>query len=211
MNLASFFDINTIAFTLFGYPMSYLELVGTIFNLWSVWLVGRGRISNWPIGLIGVVLFFVLFYQIQLYADTFEQVYYFFTGIYGWWHWSRPADQVAIKPRYSSRNYNLLALGVTLVGTLMLAYIIGNIDQWLPQYFPVPASYVYIDSLTTVMSFTATILMAQRRIECWYYWITVDVIAIWLYAVKGTLLVALLYAIFLVLAINGWRLWRKAR
>lgn len=209
MDLASFFDINTIAFTLFDYPMSYLELVGTIFNLWSVWLVGRGKVSNWPIGLIGVVLFFVLFYQIQLYADTFEQVYYFFTGIYGWWHWSRPADQATIKPRYSSRNDNLLALGITVVGTLVLAWIIGNIDQWLPQYFPEPASYVLIDSLTTVMSFTATILMAQRRIECWYYWITVDVIAIWLYAVKGTLLVALLYAIFLVLASNGWRLWRK--
>ena len=209
MDLASFFDINTIAFTLFDYPMSYLELVGTIFNLWSVWLVGRGRISNWPIGLIGVILFFVLFYQIQLYADTFEQVYYFFTGIYGWWHWSKPKEQAA-KPRYSSGNYNLLALGITVVGTLILAFIIGNLDQWLPAYFPAPATYVLIDSLTTVMSFTATILMAQRRIECWYYWITVDVIAIWLYSVKGTLLVALLYAIFLVLASNGWRLWRKA-
>ncbi len=209
MDLASFFDINTIAFTLFDYHMSYLELVGTIFNLWSVWLVGRGKVSNWPIGLIGVVFFFVLFYQLRLYADTFEQVYYFFTGIYGWWHWSRPADQSAIKPRYSSHNDNLLALGITVVGTLVLAWIIGNIDQWLPQYFPEPASYVLIDSLTTVMSFTATILMAQRRIECWYYWITVDVIAIWLYAVKGTLLVALLYGIFLVLASNGWRLWRK--
>lgn len=209
MDLTSFFDINTIAFTLFKYRMSYLELAGTIFNLWSVWLVGRGRISNWPIGLIGVVLFFVLFYQIQLYADTFEQVYYFFTGIYGWWHWSRPKEQ-ATKPRYSSGNYNLLALGITVVGTLILALIIGNLDQWLPAYFPEPATYVLIDSLTTVMSFTATILMAQRRIECWYYWITVDVIGIWLYTVKETLLLALLYAIFLVLASNGWRLWRKA-
>ena len=71
----AFFSVNTIAFTIPGYSISWLELVGTIFNLVCVILAARRNIWNWPIGLIGVMLFGVLFYQINLYADVFEQVY----------------------------------------------------------------------------------------------------------------------------------------
>ena len=81
--LLAFFDVNNIAFTLLGYPISWLEFVGTIFNLVCVLLVARRHILNWPIGLVGVVLFGVLFYQINLYADVAEQIYYFVTGIMG--------------------------------------------------------------------------------------------------------------------------------
>jgi hypothetical protein len=61
--------VETVFVTVFGYPMSYLELAGTVFNLWSVWLVARKSILTWPVGIAGVILFAILFYQIQLYAD----------------------------------------------------------------------------------------------------------------------------------------------
>ena len=61
------------------------------------------------------------------------------------------------------------------------------------------------------MSFTATLLMAWRRIECWIYWIIVDVIGIWLYYVKGVHFISLLYVIFLVLAISGFIGWLGER
>ena len=78
-----FFSVETIAFSVWGYPLSWLELVGTIFNLWSVWLMTRNRILTWPIGIVGVVLFMLLFWQIHLYADFFEQIYYIITGFLG--------------------------------------------------------------------------------------------------------------------------------
>ena len=87
--ITAFFSVNTIAFTILGYSISWLELVGTIFNLVCVILAARRNIWNWPIGLIGVMLFGVLFYQINLYADVFEQVYYLITGISGWYLWAR--------------------------------------------------------------------------------------------------------------------------
>jgi len=67
--------------------MSYLEFVGTLLNLWSVWLVTRNNILTWPVGNIGVIFFAVLFYQIRLYSDLIEQVYFLITGFYGWWAW----------------------------------------------------------------------------------------------------------------------------
>ncbi|MFN7728166.1 MAG: nicotinamide mononucleotide transporter [Bdellovibrio sp.] len=55
------------------------------------------------------------------------------------------------------------------------------------------------------------ILMAHRRIECWIYWVIVNLISIWLYATKGVMLISLLYVLFLVLAIFGWRAWTQER
>ena len=87
----------------------------------------------------------------------------------------------------------------------------GRVHLWLPRVFPEPASYPYLDAFTTVMSFVANIIMAHKKIECWALWIAVDVIGIGLYAAKGVYLVAILYAIFLCLAIQGFRQWLRIR
>ncbi len=58
--MLQFFSVDTIAFDVFGYPLSYVELIGTIFNLWSVWLVTRRRIETWPVGLVGITLFLLV-------------------------------------------------------------------------------------------------------------------------------------------------------
>jgi nicotinamide mononucleotide transporter len=166
------FSVNTVAVTVLGYPLSYVELLGTLFNLWSVWLVARNRILSWPIGIVGVVLFLVLFYQIQLYADTFEQVYYLFASLYGWWYWARSSDPgvgLTQRPRWSDRRTILLVAAGTLLLSLVVGAVIGRLHLWLPALFPVAASFVALDALTTVMSFTAMILMARRRVECWIY------------------------------------------
>ena len=83
-------------------------------------------------------------------------------------------------------------------------------QEAMPQeQVPEPASYPFLDALTTVMSFTATWLMAQKRVECWYYWIAVDLIGIVLYAVKGVRFIALLYVVFLFMAAAGLLGWKR--
>jgi nicotinamide mononucleotide transporter len=50
--------------------------------------------------------------------------------------------------------------------------------------------------------------MAQKRVQCWPLWIAVDVIFVGLFIYKGMYLTATLYALFLLLAVQGWREWR---
>ena len=64
-----YLNINTIIFTIGDYQMSYIEFVGTLFNILCVYLVSKNKIRNRPVGLIGSLLYVALFYQIQLYAD----------------------------------------------------------------------------------------------------------------------------------------------
>ncbi len=213
--LISFFSINYIFFSFLGYQMSYLEFFGTILNLWSVWLVVRNSIWTWPIGNIAVLLFGVLFYQIQLYSDLVEQVYFLITGFYGWWAWLyfRRTNKISGKKElpvtYSSQKSNKVWVVIVAAGTVAMGYTMRHIHLYLPRLFSQPASFPYLDAFTTVMSFAANLLMAYKKIECWYLWIMVDIIGIGLYYAKGVVFVAILYLIFLGLATQGLLNWRK--
>jgi len=214
--IINFFNIDNTFFTLWEYPMSYLEFFGTIFNIICVWLVSRNNIWNWPIGIIGVIFFASLFYQIQLYSDLIEQFYFLVTGFYGWWAWSyykkknkSDDDKKEFKITRSSIKQNSLYVGIVIVGTLIMGYVMGNIHIYFPNVFLLPASFPYLDAFTTVLSFTATILMIFKKIESWPLWILVDIIGIGLYFAKGVVFVSLLYVIFLVLASKGLYNWIK--
>jgi nicotinamide mononucleotide transporter len=209
--MTDFLSINTIAFTVLGYPMSYIELIGTILYLWSVWLISRKHMLTWPVGIISVLLYMSLFYQIRLYSDALEQVYYLVASVYGWWWWSQqgPAADATEGFRYSHRRSGMLVLGITLGIGLALGGLMSQIHEWLPRLFPDAAAFPLLDAVTTVMSFTAMALMAQKRIESWFYWIVVDVIAIGLYYVKDVRFLSVLYVILLGMAINGLLSWHR--
>lgn len=216
MIIADLFSVNTTIFTFWDYQMSYLEFVGTVFNIWCVWLAARKKVLTWPIGLVGIILYMFLFYQIQLYSDLFEQVYFFIMTFYGWWLWTMPAkgktgaDQ-ELKVSFASRNANFIWLAITVFGSIALGFFMSRIHLIFPAYFPVAASLPYWDAFTTVMSFVATILMAKKKIECWYYWILVDIIGIVLYFVKDVRFISLEYVLFLAIAVKGLFDWLKER
>lgn len=206
-------SVNYVAFNFMGYAMSYIELFGTLFYLWSVWLMVRRRMLTWPVGIISVVLYAVLFYQIRLYSDALEQLYYLAASVYGWWRWNKArqvGDKALTGVTYSSSKGIIMALAVTTVLSLIIGALMSRVHLFFPKLFPEPASYPFLDALTTIMSFTAMWLLARMRIESWFYWIVVDGIGIWLYYVKGVRLISLLYVILLCLAINGLVSWVKA-
>lgn len=206
-------DVNTTFFTVMGYPMSYIEFFGTILNVWSVWLTARNKVLSWPVGIVAVALFFFLFYEIRLYSDMVEQVWYVATGFWGWWVWTHPKRKEEtdankeLKISHASLRENLWSAAILVFGTLALGAFMARIHLILPSLFPQPADYSYLDAFTTVMSFVATVLMIRKRMESWYLWILVDVIGIWLYYVKDVHLVALEYVIFLSLAVAGLVKW----
>jgi nicotinamide mononucleotide transporter len=207
-------DVNSIAFSVLGYPLSYLELVGTLLYLWSVWLIARQNALTWPVGIASVLLYLLLFYQIRLYSDALEQVYYLVASCYGWWLWQskRAQSAEAFRPYLSDMRLLIGVLLGTLACGLALGSLMSRIDQIAPTLFPQPAAFPYLDALTTIMSFSAMWLMAQKRLESWAYWIVVDLIGIGLYYVQGVRFLAILYAILLVLAVNGLIGWlRTAR
>ncbi len=215
MYITHLLDINTVIFTIADYPMSYIEFFGTIFVVWCVWLTAKAKVLSWPVGIIGVFLYIFLFYQIQLYSDMIEQVFFLITGFIGWYVWLHPKTSAEankedqLKITVSSLKQNLIYAAIVIAGTAVLTFVVSNLDNWFPQYFPEPAAFPLLDAFTTVMSFMAQWLLVRKKIENWALWIIIDAIAIGLYWSKGVKFVSLEYVLFFFIASYGLVSWIK--
>lgn len=203
-----FLSVNKVMLSIWGYPLSYIEFVGTVLYFASVFLIARKNILTWPIGIISVILYGILFYQIHLYSDMLEQVYYLVISIIGWITWQKQKQNTnSIPAAWSKTKSVVFTAGITMLCTAILTYCVTNFHLWLPKIFQEPASYPFLDAFTTVMSFIAMLLTTRRRIEGWVYWIVVDVIGIGLYWLKDVRFIALQYVFLLGMAVYGLIYW----
>lgn len=187
--------------------MSYIELVGTLFGLLSVYLASRAHILTWPTGIVNEFFLFLLFYQVQLYADMALQIFFFAVTVAGWYNWSRRGGNRSIS-RASNAEMRIMAVCL-LAGTLAAGFLFSSVHLWLPGYFPKAAAYPFPDSFVMVASIIATLLLAQKKIENWFYWIMVNVAGAALYFYKGVYFLGMEYLIFLAMAFWGYAHWRR--
>lgn len=182
--------------------MSWIEIAAVVFGFLCVVLTIRQNIWCWPTGLVQVVLYIVIFYEVRLYSDLILHVIYVGLSLYGWYHWLHGGrDHGALVVTRLSPGARALWVGVVLLGTLGWGYGMATCTD---------AALPYGDAFTTVASLAAQWLMARKRLESWLFWIAVDVVAIGIYWVKDLQLTAGLYAAFLVLAVLGLFEWRRA-
>jgi nicotinamide mononucleotide transporter len=210
----SVFNVRNVFFTVLGYPMSYIELSATLLIVVYVLLITRKIVWAWPLGIVTFSLFAVLFYQVRLYSDFFEQFYYIGNCFYGWYVWlaarkKAEEGEKELAVSYTSGKGRLIA-GVIIAGCgIILGFTMSRIHTWLPALFPQQAAYPYIDATATVMGFVAAALMTHRKIEAWILWLCVNSICIWLYYARNVKFVAILYIFFLALAVNGLITWGR--
>jgi nicotinamide mononucleotide transporter len=210
----NFFNIDNIFFEALGYPMSYLEFFAAITGVVAIWLSAKAVVWYWPVGLINVVLFFFLYYQVRFYPDMSLQVFYFVTNLIGWWRWTHPKAfeedrKHELKVSYMARKQFLVVLVLGIVGTLLVGALADHIHEIFPRIFPEPSAFPYLDSFVTVMSIITTFLVINKKIESWIFWILIDIIATYMYFVKGIRFVALEYLIFCFIAAFGWWNWMR--
>jgi nicotinamide mononucleotide transporter len=204
-------DIENSMLTIYSYQMSYIEFIGTSLGLISVWLAAKANIHTWTTGIINVIAFFIIYYQVQLYSDMFLQVFFLLSSFFGIFQWFRTKPEKEDK-KISSLNarYTMFLLACVVILTALLGIFMSQIHLIFPSFFTKAAAYPYLDALTTILSVFATFLMAYKRIECWALWILTDLICIGLYIQKGIVVIALEYAIFFIMASWGFIQWQKS-
>ena len=198
----NFLNVHNVFFMFLGYPMSYIEFSATILITVYVLLITKKIVWAWPIGITAFTLFAVLFYQVRLYSDFFEQFYYIGNGFYGWLLWltsrkDSEGEKKELDISFSTRKIYVLTASIIAVGAAVLGLTMSRIHLYLPSFFPNPAAYPYIDAFATVMGFAAATLSAHRKIESWLLWICVSCICIGLYYARNVKFVAVLIYSFL--------------
>lgn len=182
--------------------MSLLEILAVVTGLICVYLCVRENIWNWPVGIVSVTAFLLLFLQVNLYADAMLQGFYIVTGIIGWWNWAFAGkNRTELKITVLSAPQRLL----TGLGSIAAILLIG----WMFDTYT-NASIPYVDSLASGMSVVAQVLLMRKKLENWYLWIAVDVLSVGIYIYKEVYLTAGLYFIFLALSIRGVMDWKRS-
>jgi len=178
-----------------------IEVVAVVFGLLSVWYSKKINILVFPTGIISVLIYVYITFFAKLYADMFINFVYFAMSVYGWYHWTHPVEGKEERPvTFASRIQNLGGLLATVLLFVTMRYILINFtDSNVPT----------IDALTTAIFMVGMWLMAIKKVENWIYWIVGDIISVPLYFYKGLVFTSFQFAVFLIIAVAGYLVWRK--
>src|SRR5690606_10600932 len=140
--------------------MNLLEAAGLVFGLLAVYYLIKENILTWPAGIIYVLISFVIFYQVKLYADLILHIFFLFMNIYGWYYWinGRKNGNAEVPVTITSNQTLIKLVLLSALGIGVLGYSLSNYTD---------ASLPYWDSTTTILSLTGMWLTAKKKIENW--------------------------------------------
>ncbi|MFZ6680196.1 nicotinamide riboside transporter PnuC [Undibacterium sp. Tian12W] len=186
---------------IFGFTTTLLELLSFALSVITVALNIRQIHWAWLFSILSSGMYAAVFFNTRLYGDMGLQFVFILVSVWGWFNWLRGDNS---HERLQVTRLNMQgrwrSLGATLLAFVVLAWFLKTYtDTDVP----------YADGFLTAGSLLGQILLSRKKLENWHVWIFVDVLYVGLYVYKGLMLTALLYAIFVIMAIMGLRAWSK--
>lgn len=180
--------------------MTPMEIAANGVNAASILLAARNSVHTWWVGIVGCLLFGIVFFAAKLYADVLLQAFFVVTSIIGWRNWLRggigldlPVTRIPLRQ----------ALSLVLIAAVAAVVYGGLLHKFTDAYAP------FLDSLVLAFSVLAQLLLMQRRYEAWWGWLLVNSIAVPLFLSRGLNVTAALYAAFWVNAAVALVRWRR--
>ena len=189
------------AFVAWGTTVTWLELVAFVLAVTMVVCNIRVNVLGWPLAIVSSLLYFLLFWQSRLYGDASLQIFFAAVAGWGWWQWLRGTDASgrAIRVRSLGPRGRAVALAAVLLAWPATALFLRRFtDTDVPWW----------DAFPTAASVLGQWLLGRKYIENWPTWLVVNVVSVGLLAYKGLWLTVLLYAVFVVMSVVGWRAWQ---
>jgi nicotinamide mononucleotide transporter len=190
------------ALSLWGSPVTWAELLAFALSLAMVVCNIRVNVLGWPLAIAASLLYGLLFWDSRLYGESALQLFFVAVALWGWWQWlrGRQADGAGLRVRFLSRRGRLALLAAVALAWPLLASLLRQAtDSDVPWW----------DALPTTGSVAGQWLLGRKYVENWPVWVAVNAVSIGLFAWKGLWLTALLYLLFLLMALWGWRAWQQ--
>ena len=193
----------------YAIQIDLLGFAGLVFGLLTVWYLIRQSILTWPAGIIYVLISLVVFWRIQLYGDFIIHLFFLVLNIYGWhyWIWGKKDGGENVPVTKLNVNSNLLIALASIIGIIIFGFFLLRLPSLIDGLEP--AALPYWDATTSILSVTGMWLTTRKKIENWYYWILVDVLATGIYLYKGIYFYSILYGVYIIMAVFGYLAWKK--
>ena len=182
-----------------------LELVANFFTIVCIVLAGRNSVHTWWTGIVGAILYGVMFFNVQLYADATLQIFFIVTGLIGWTAWAPDIN-------YNSKEY--LPINYAPFNTVKLyaivALIVAAVYGWILHSLT-DAYAPWVDSLVLTFSVVAQLLLMSRSIQTWYVWLIVNTLSVPLFWSRELYLTSIMYGFFWCNAVYSLLYWKRLK
>ena len=183
-----------------GLALNPIEFVAAALVVVCVILAVQRSLWQYPVGILGTLLYVYVFWQAKLYSSAGLNVFFSLAQIYGWWFWLRGAH--GAQPKITTWPWAYIA-GVCALG-LILAGVLGvALAKFTDADLPL------LDSAIFGLSVAAQFLLDRKKIENWMVWGVVNLVSVGVYGAQGLMATTALYAILFVNVFWGWHEWRK--
>lgn len=152
-------------------------------------------------------IYLYVYYQAGLYADFGINIYYLVIALYGWLAWrynfslrGKRADSNELSISHINRLTFLRLFLLFLAAWAVISYILTHFTN---------STVPFTDAFTTALSIVGMYMLARKYIEQWWVWLVVDVVSSALYIYKELYFTAVLYALYAIIAIFGYRKWKQ--
>jgi nicotinamide mononucleotide transporter len=188
--------------TLFGLATTPLELISFVLSVLTVLLNIRRNHWAWLFAIVSSATYGVVFFDARLYGDCGLQLVFIIVSVWGWHSWLRGGlkHQPLRVTRLDRAGWIAAAAGWLLGFALLAAFL----KSWTNTDVP------YADGFLTAGSLVGQVLLSRKKVENWHAWIVVDILYVGLYLYKGLTLTAVLYGLFVLMALAGLRAWSRA-
>jgi nicotinamide mononucleotide transporter len=198
-----------------GFSTTPLELLSFVLSIATVLLNIRRKHWAWLFAIVSSATYGIVFFDARLYGDAGLQGVFIAASLWGWTQWlkgGRRAGTAAATDAATAADAPLVVTRLDRAGwTASLAgWALGYLLLWAFLGRFTDTDVPGTDAFLTAGSLLGTLLTARKKVENWHVWIVVDVIYVGLYVHKHLYLTALLYALFVALAVLGLRAWRRA-
>lgn len=180
--------------------LGWIQWSAFISGLAYIFYATKDDVRCWPWGIASSGLWaYASFYQLKLFSDGWLQVIYIALGAWGWYHWKY---KLSLKDKPITRlslNQWIIYLAVGSGLALIIGYLMKKTNAAFPM----------IDAYLSVFSVVATILLINKKIENWYWWIVIDLVNIPVFILRKGYLFSILFLIYALLAIKGLVSWNQ--
>jgi nicotinamide mononucleotide transporter len=185
-----------------------MEITAFFLALICVSLNAKGHVLTWPFSIASSATYAWVFYGSGLFGDAALQLIFISLAIYAWWCWTRKLDiATSNKSSQLTKPFDRIPKKMLIFCLFAWFLLFIAIKFALTNYTSsvVPNT----DAFLTAGSIVATFMSAQKWIENWLVWLTLNPIYIGLYVYTDLYLTAGLYGLFVVLCVWGWQQWSK--
>ena len=182
-------------------PGSLIEWIAVVLALAYVLLATRQSRWCWLPAAVSSAIYLDLFLGAGLPMQAMLNGFYVLMAGYGWLAWGSQGQAGGeLRVTRWSPVRHAAVLGSLTIGSLAYAAIAEDARGPL---------LTFADAWVAAGSVVATWLVARKVLENWLYWVLFDLAAMLLYWSQGFAATAGLYLVYVLLAVRGYRVWRR--